>query len=258
LNPRAKQGSSNAYTKFVVKTNTTGSVSPVVASMAMASPISTSPVMASAQFGGEILARPDLASPVPTSRVLATTMLSPLEVQVPSIKEGKKSAPGRADPPSLLEPSPPKVNPTEREGGVPQMSSELDQCQEPKNPQSEARTVTQHTPVDQRGKTKCKYRSKGRSPAKPQVTPTVDEESGGDGTGKEGEGDEVNSSDDDFQTNSPSNKPGTCVKRCLKPDAVNQGPNAPVLDSKKLKKTPVDQRKLAASNTRAARRSSKA
>jgi hypothetical protein len=86
----------------------------------------------------------------------------------------------------------------------------------------------------------------------------VDKESGGDGTGKEGEGDEVNSSDNDFQTSSPSNKPGAGVKRRLKPDAVNQGPNAPVLDGKKLKKTPVDQRKSAAANTRAARRSSKA
>jgi hypothetical protein len=102
-------------------------------------------------------------------------MLSPLEVQVLSVKEGKKDALGRADPPSLLEPSLPKVNPTEREGRVPEVSSELDQCQEPKNPQSEAGTITQHTPVDQRGKTKCKYRSKGRSPAKPHVTPTVDE-----------------------------------------------------------------------------------
>lgn len=85
----------------------------------------------------------------------------------------------------------------------------------------------------------------------------MDEDEGGDGTRKEGEGDEVNSFDDDFQTSSLGNKPGTCVKCHLRPDAVNQGPKALVLDGKKPKKTLVDQQKSAASNTRAARRSSK-
>ena len=81
-----------------------------------------------------------------------------------------------------------------------------------------------------------------------------DEDEEGGGTGKEGEGDEVNTSDDDFQ-NSPVNKPGTRAKRRLKADAVVT--NASVVDGKKAKKTPVDQRKSAASNTRAARKGSK-
>ena len=188
LNPRARQGSSNADTKFVVKTNVTGSIrsmSPNLPSSAMASPNSMTPVMASDQVGGEILASPDLGSPVPKSPVLATTISSPLQAPVASVKRALNSAPAKIDPPSLMGASPPKSNPAAREG-VPEVNSEFEQCEESKHTQIEAGTVTQHTPMDQRGKTKCKYWTKGRSPGKPKVTTMVDEDEDeqGGSTGK--------------------------------------------------------------------------
>jgi hypothetical protein len=47
------------------------------------------------------------------------------------------------------------------------------------------------------------------------------------------------------------------VKRRVKVEGAKEVPNAPALEGKKLKKTPVEQRKSTASNTRAARRGSK-
>jgi hypothetical protein len=151
------------------------------------------------------------------------------------------------------------VSAEEASGDLGLVSSDLDEGGDPKHQGNEGVQVPMQTRVGRKGKARCKYRSKGRSSAKFTGTVTVVEgEGGNDGTREdEGQGVEAYSSDDDFQSTSPPNKSATSVKRRLKAEAAKLTPTVPVLEAKKMKKTHVDQRKSAASNTRAAKRGSK-
>jgi hypothetical protein len=114
--------------------------------------------------------------------------------------------------------------------------------------------------VGQKWKTKYKYRSKGRSPAKPKHSPVVVLDEGGNESSEEEEGlgDDEDAEEDDFQSDNPIQKSAAGVKPRLKGDLVKQAPNTATLEGKKHKRTPVDQQKSTASNTCAAKRGSRA
>jgi hypothetical protein len=152
-----------------------------------------------------------------------------------------------------------RVSAEEASGDLDLASSDLDEGGDPKHQGIEVNYVPMQTPVGQKGKTRCKYRSKRRSPAKFTGTATIVEGEGGNEGTREDKGQRVEaySKDDDFQSTSPLNKSAAGVKLRLKADAAKPAPTAPILEAKKMKKMTVDQRNSTAANTRAAKRGSK-
>jgi hypothetical protein len=132
------------------------------------------------------------------------------EAEVRNSKEGgqniTKTMPDSALPAQIISSplgitsTPVRVSAQEANGNLDLASSNLDEGGDPKHQGTEVDHVPVQTPVGQKGKARCKYRSKGRSPAKFTGTTIVVEGEGGNEGTREDEGPRVEAynKDDDF------------------------------------------------------------
>jgi hypothetical protein len=268
LHPPGRQGSCSANAKLVSKSSLGDFASPrsgtpllAAPAPAIGSPALVMPFLETAVLPGSSLAGPDSAAPMVASAGKAPAVPARTEAPLRSTKDLTITAPAKADPPlpRVTASCPPKLSTEEPHGELADVPTDVGDEQDQGQRGKEVQNVSVQSPMGQKGKTKCKYRSKGRNPGNLKGSPSVvRQEEGNDGTGEEeGQGDDADSEDDDFQHSSPVNKLAGGVKRYLKVEGAKVVPNAPALEGKKLKKTPVEQRKSTASNTRAARRGSK-